>query len=501
MTILHRLWVDWNRDGTFTEETSRLVSANGQMRLAAPEESIMSPRGMMSQMTIELDNSGNRFSVLKTSGALYSEISGGNYYQAPMYFEVSIDSGSNYYRLLTGYVKGPVEGTVTYKDAATVRFDCRSREELIINKRVSTAQSVFVSLHDNGASEADVIAQWLQDAGLFPGDYTLDPGMFNIEWAWLDDESPIEDAWQIAAACGGRFYCDPDGEFRYENMAHWLGSPHATSQETLTKGDLQNLRLRYDDGELYKTVTVAVGSRKALENAVIWEANEVYAIPPSTTVQIIAQYQQPAYSITAISHTAQSAGGLNMIGNITVTPTYYAQRAVMLVANNHTVYTALMRNFQIHGRTVHGGPAEEILLNSSADFWTGESFTPDRPRQGRVRRLRGNPYIQAKPQGDALVRFLRDRHQLPRLFATVSGTSGRPQRRLGDRITINDTDAMSAAWEVFIIGINWRYSSAGFVNDLEIMAADVFDDTNPPYFRLGVNHLGSAAALRGKLFY
>lgn len=494
-TIAHRLFIDWNRDGTYTDESSRLVSASGQMRLAAPEESIMSPRGIMSQMDIELDNSGNRFSVLDTGAALYADISGGGYYQCPMYFEVSINSGTNYYRLLTGIIKGPVENTITYRDAATVSFDCRSREELIINKRVSTLQSVFVSMHDNGFTESEVIAQWLTDAGLSGSDYTLDPGLFNIEWAWLDDESPIEDAWQIAAACGGRFYCDPDGEFRYENMAHWLGSPHNTSQETLAKGGFGSLRLKYDDGELYKTVTVAVSSRKSLESGIIWEANEVYSIPPNTTRQVVAQYQQPAYSIATINHTAQSAGGVNLISNISISATYYAQRADMLVTNNNASYTALMRNFQIYGRTVHGGPAEEITLNSSASFWTG--------RTGRTRRLRGNPYIQIKPQADSLVRFLRDRHQLPRLFASVSGVLGNPQRRLGDRITINDPDAMSSAWQVFIIGIQWRYNPAagGFTQDLECMSADLFDDTNPPYVRLGTSELGASDPQRAKVFY
>jgi hypothetical protein len=496
MAIKQRLFIDWNRDGSYTDESSRLVSANGQMRLAAPEDSIMSPRGIMSQMTIELGNGDNRFSVLKTTGALYSDISGGGYYQCPMYFEVSIDSGANYYRMLTGYIKGPVENAITVDDPAIMRFDCRSREELVINKRVSTLQSVFVSLHDNGATESEVIAQWLQDAGLSSTDYTLDPGLFNVEWAWLDDESPIEDAWQIAAACGGRFYCDPDGEFRYENMAHWLGSPHSTSQETLAKNAYNSLRLRYEDGELYKTITVAVGGRRSLESGVIWEANEVYSIPPSTTRQVVAQYQQPAYSITAISHTAQSAGGINLIGDISISTTYYAQRADMLVTNNNATYTALMRNFQIYGRTVHGGPAEEITLNSGASFWTG--------RTGRTRRLRGNPYIQVKPQADSLVRFLRDRHQLPRLFATVSGTSGRPQRRLGDRITINDPDAMSSALQVFIIGIQWRYNpgaNIGFQQDLECMDASIFDDTNPPYYRIGTSQLGTVDASRGKVFY
>lgn len=495
MAIKQRLFIDWNRDGSYTDESSRLVSANGQMRLASPEDAIMSPRGIMSQMSITLDNSGNRFSVLDTGGALYADISGGNYYQCPMYFEVSIDSGANYYRLLTGVIKGPEEDTITYQEPATVSFDCRSREELIINKRVSTLSSVFTSMHDNGVTESEVIAQWLQDAGLASSDYTLDYGLFNIDWAWLDDESPIEDCWQLAAACGGRFYCDPDGEFRYENMAHWLNSPHNASQETIAKGGFGSLRLRFEDSELYYRITVSVGGRKILENAVIWEADQVYSIPPNTTRQIVAQLQQPAYSVTAISHAAQSAGGINLISNISINATYYAQRVDMLVTNNHASYTALMRNFQLYGRAVHGGPSEEIALNSGASFWTG--------RQGRTRRLRGNPYIQIKPQADSLVRFLRERHELPRLFANVNGVPGRPQRRLGDRITIDDPDAMSSTWQAFIIGINWRYNPAagGFVQDLECLDANIFNDTNPPYARLGSVELGTSDPQRGKVFF
>lgn len=495
--ISARLMIDWDRNGVFTDESAYLVSANGRMRIASPEDSITSPRGIISQMTMELENGSHRFSTINTTGALYSAIGNGGYYHAPMYLEVSLDSATNYDRLFTGVIKGPTQDAVGYNNPAIARFDCRGREDLILQKRISTTQEVFASIHDVGKTESEIIAQWLTDAGLTSGDYTLDPGLFIVPWAWLDDESPIEDVWALASSCGGYFYCNPDGEFLYENMQHWLKAPHTTSQETLSTGDFGSISIRYDDTELYQIIVLETSPRDVLGESVVWESQEVIEVPPNTTVNVVAHTQQPVYRYGSINYTPVTAAGNDMAADVSIATTEYAQRILLAVSNTNVLHRAYIQNLQVLGQPVHGGPTVEIGRVSTDGFWTG--------RQGRTRSIRNNAYIQTTAQGGALASFLKDRHQKPRLAYNIAGTSGNPERRLGDRITVDDQETLSDSnHEMIIIGLTWRYGSGGFLQDLEtIDAVELYTyiDTIPGYFVLGSSTLGAASGSPGRVFY
>ena len=80
----------------------------------------------------------------------------------------------------------------------------------------------------------------------------------------------------------------------------------------------------------------------------------------------------------------------------------------------------------------------------------------------------------------------------------MTGTQGLPARRLGSRITINDSETMSAARDAYIIGIQWAYAQTGYTQDLEAVdSAGVYKYTLAQYFVIGTDTLGSSK----KVFY
>lgn len=502
-TITWDLRIDWNFDGSYTDESARLIAANGRMALAAPESSISSPRGTVDQCTLTLNNYDGRYSPLNTSGALYSSLQLGKAYHAPMYLRVSIDGGSNYYRVFTGVIKIPKEGPPYPNVGATVDIDCRSRDEILLNKRISTTLAVFQAMHDGGYTESQIIEQFLDDAGLSSGDYTLDSGLFVVPWAWLDDESPIEDIWQLAAACGGRFYCDADGEFRYENMTHWLMSPHTTSQETLTKASYgQMVGPTYDDRELYNAVTVVASPREQLESGTLWAADATVVVPANSSKTIVAKLRQPAYAIEGAEYTAVSGGGRNMDADVSIVLTSYAQRVELAITNANSTYAVELVSLSVVGIPVSGAPTIEETRESILTFWT--SLPAARP--GRTKLMRGNAYLQTQTQAEVLAEFLRDRYQLPRLSWQLKNVPGDPERRLGDRVTVGNADAMSSNRDGFLTTIVWRLSNKGFVQDLDVIdAGSNAEGTGlfpyDSYFVIGTNTLGSGGGSTARLFY
>ena len=500
--IDHELMIDWNFDGSYTDESARLVAANGTVRLAAPESGITSPRGTVDQCTLTLNNHDGRYSPLNTSSPLYSAIQGGGAYHAPFYLRVRVDTAGSYARVFTGAIKIPRDLPPYPGAAGQVSVDCRSRDEILLNKRLSTPIATFRSYHDNSSTEADIIAGYLTAAGVAPAETVIDPGLFVIPWAWLDDESPVEDIWNLAAACGGRFYCDQDGVFRYENMTHWLFAPHDTSQETILENGYGQMEGPvYNDRELYGAVTVVASPRSFGAQGPLWSPEGTVVVGPGATTRLTAKMRQPAYQISGLSFTAVSAGGSNLSGSIATAMTQYAQRVEITLTNTHSTYAAELVDMAILGVPVDGGPVIEEARTSAASFWT--AYPSARP--GRTRLVRGNVYVQTQSQAAALAEFLRDRYEQPRLTWTLRNVPGNPVRRLGDRITVGNSQVMTANRQGFITSIAWRLSEMGFIQDLEVMdAADLYTYGNPGddgYFEIGVNTLGSGGGTNAHIFY
>lgn len=103
-----------------------------------------------------------------------------------------------------------------------------------------------------------------------------------------------------------------------------------------------------------------------------------------------------------------------------------------------------------------------------------------------------------------IAEFLMRQAEHPRLSYKMTGCAGKPIRRLGDRVTINDTTIMSASRDALITEIRFRLDKSGFSQDLELIdAANLYpyQSTTPSYFVLDTNKLGTTDALKARLFF
>lgn len=503
-TIAAKVSIDWDFDGTETVESGRLVSARGSHRLAPPGQSITGSSGQIAQMSIELDNSDNRYSPLISAGALYSNISGGKMYRMPIVFEVSIDGGSSYDIIFTGVLKLPRHRTLAPGQPKTLALDARGNEERLINLAHNTPQATFVTYHNDGYTEGQLIYNVLvTQVGLDTAEVVIDEGLFSIDWFWLDDASPVEECWRLASATGGRFYCQYDGKFVYENATAWLlNSRSTTSQATFTRSDFQSLTVYYDDNDLASKVTAKANLYEFGESGELWKASEPTTVPPGKSRTITAELSSPAYQIDSVTYTARTAGGTDLSGSVTLTRTDYAQRVELVFANAHATLAAVISGVTITGVGVEVAEKVSVDKTSASSFW--DVANPNR-KPDSLKTTFSNPWIQSRAQADALAQFVLDRQEEPTLFYLVEGVQGDPERRLGDRVTVNDSEQMDSARDAIVIGIDWSYSAQGGFKQT-LMAVDVaglypYIGASPGYFVLGTNKLGAADALRGRVFY
>lgn len=481
-TVQIRLTVDWDFNGSFTDESAYLISVEGNTSYAPLNKSLLDGKGVVDTMTVTLNNATGRFSSMKATAPLYSYLSGGKGYHVPVVCEVTINGGSNWYRLFTGVAKIPVERTATPASIRTVTLTCRSREEELLQRRASTSMSDMLTYYQSAYSESDLIQRWLEQAGYSGVDFSLDTGMYTIPWGWLDDESPLEDIWQLAAAAGGRFYCDYNGIFCYENASHYLDSAHTTSQATLTRDNFADVELEWQDDDLFSTVTCETAPRQLGATAVVWEPDEPIVVPAGGSFTVLARFRQPVAAITAFDWKAKTAGSQNITSSVALaTPTYYAQRVEFTWTNAHATQAAYLYGVKLSAVPLLGGPSQETTQEASSAFWT--------QRGKRVKSIRGNPYIQSRAQANSLADFLLDQCAAPRLAVTVRGVPGLPNLRLGHKVTVNDTLLMSTPVAIMLTRIAWRANGAGFTQDLA--GIDITNGlyTQASYFVLGADTL------------
>lgn len=492
-----RIETDTNFDETEVVETDRLLSARGSLRLAPPNQSITGTSGMIAQATFELDNSDDRFSSLITTGAIYSEISGGQMYRLPVAIDVRVDSGS-WERIFTGVAKIPKNRTLAPGQPKTIQFDCRGNEERILNIRTNTEQADFVTNHDSGLNEAEYMYDLLVNViGLTAPELDLDTGTTVIPWFWADESSPIEACWRLSAAAGGHFYCNRDGLFTFRNNQSWLTATRSTTvQRTFTRADFENLSVYYDDNDLSSKVNATASLYEIGESGALWSAREPLTVGAGETITITATFNNPAYTIESVDYVARSAGGTDLSASITLTQTQYAQRVTLEFENTHATLAAIISALSITGQAVE--LAERILVDKvSADtFWTGGN--PNRSPNTLPQRI-NNPYVQTRAQADSLAGFVLGRQERPQLMAVISGTQGDPELEIGDLIEISDAELMSSSREFIIIGIDFSYSAAGGFRQ-DILAVDKaglypYDE----YFILGTG--GSLLGGTDVLFY
>lgn len=483
-----QLLIDWDHNGTYTDETTYFVEARGTHRTAPPGQSITATSGQVSQCTVIVDNTSGRFSSLNSSSAIYSNIQSGKMYHVPVAVNLSTTfGGTSYVRVFTGVARIPTELTLTTRQPKTLAIDCRGIEETLLNKRLRTTVSTFSAAYDALQTESDHFDDALTAAGLtVTTDYVLDDGLHNIPFFWIDNESTIEILWQTAAVCGGRFYGRQDGILAYENATHWLMSPHNAVQDAYNRNGLSgaipfgSLELTWDETELAEEVTVGYTPRELAADATLWESETIVVAAGETDV-VWGAFENPVYSITSLTSTAGSPGGGDLSASVTITPTYYASSVKLSIANAASVDAYV--NIQIAGKPTSSGDSTQIVRTSADSYWTSIG--------GRTRSISGNKHLQSRTQAEMISNFLGERQENPPLVARMRGCPGNPNRTIGDKITIADTQlAIHSPVEFFVTAVTWRYSSRGYIQDIDaIRCSDLYPYLGS-YFVIGTDTLG-----------
>lgn len=492
----HAVEVSWDSSGLitggrgstgWTDESAWLVRHTGSLRINPPGDRLV-PAGDVGNATITLDNTTGRFSWKRSDGALYAYIGGATGLTGKpvrLYSGYVTVNGQEFVRVFTGMIESWVE-----EPDATVTLYCRDWGfKYLQNKQSSLVYA------DKLPDEWIAILAGL--GGIPVGLMSLDVGIYQIPWVWLDDESLVEDAWEAAGADGGLAWFNQNGVLVYKNPLAWIG---LSSVWTFDESSYEMPQPEIDISPVATKVQVEWSGRDAGAESEVYRMDRPKVILPGATETWTARFSNAAYIVRTPDYRdpyndwyAVSGGGLDISDQLTVDLLNIAgQQATVSVHNGSANQAARLVVFKLRGQPLTGGPSEQ-----SEAYASPAPFTFD-----RLRSERGNSYCQSAEQGASLAQLLALRGRRIRPIFTLSNVPGVPQIELGDPVTFRDRWSLGAGQSVLgvVTEITWESSDGGFTQSLKLMdVTDLAEYDN--YFVIGASKIGGTGAGYGRAYY
>lgn len=202
-TISAKLWVDWDGDGVFTDESAYVTEMQG-IEAANTQTRYLNA----AEVTIQLDNSAGRYSAENPSSPIYAYLT---------------RTGQKAYVEL-GY-NGIVARVGTYwiekLDTATAKREATMR----LLDRVGQLGDVRVSLSpDANKLTSAVFVAMCGAAGLSASEYAYDTGTRTVPYYVAAAEPVVGEFMQLAQAEGGRIFADANGVLQFWNAEHHIAA-------------------------------------------------------------------------------------------------------------------------------------------------------------------------------------------------------------------------------------------------------------------------------------
>lgn len=470
----------------WTNESSYLIRHTGGLRINPPGERLV-PAGDVGRASVDLDNSTGRFSWKRTDGALYAYIGGATGLAGKpvrLYSGYITANGPEYVRVFTGMVEDWIE-----KADGTVTLNCRDwGYKYLQDKRSSLVY-------------ADMLPdEWITILAGFGGIpislTSLDVGIYQIPWVWLDDEPLTEEIWEAAGADGGLAWFNQNGVLVYKNPLAWSGQ---SSVWTFGDGTYEEPEPEIDIAPVATKIQVEWSGREASAEAEVYRMDRAKVILPHTSESWTARFgnaaltvRLPDYRDPYNDYYAVSGGGLDISDQLIVDLFNTAgQQTTVNITNNSTTQAARLISFRLRGQPLVGGPTEQAEALASPAPFTFE----------RLRSERGNSYCQTAAQGAALAQLLALRGRRVRPIYTLKNVPGVPQLELGDTVTFADRWSLGAGGSVqaVVVEIAWE-AYGGFYQNLRLMdVTDLAEYTN--YFVIGTSKLGGLLSGYARAYY
>lgn len=472
--VAAKLEVQW--DGTnWTNESVYLLTAQGDSSIQQVWQ-LIGGTGVTPPAAAAFTMSGasGRYSPFNTGGDLYTHIKDTHGYGAAVRFSVGYDDAGfgvyTYERVFTGVIE-----TVQYTSTRDSRVTIRA-----VDASAALSQHRVSTLLTEGTTAGAYIGALATLAAVSSTD--LDPGLYTIPYAWLDDEAVWTEICLLAQADGGTARFDRNGTLVFTNAETW----DATNRHSFGVDRFKDLNFSSSWQNVYNRIAVVYADRVPVTSDTVFSLREGFIVLPKETYTFTATHK-PAYGALTYTTTITDALGNSMGDAVTITTTPYAGRTEVSIYNDHTTIAAIVSAFSLDGQTLSGDDDHDYSLDA-ADSVIGN------PATGAVKMFRcaGNPYVQTQAQAAFLAEMLRDRLKAARASYAVTAP-GIPTLEPGSLVSVTEATT-GVSRSCYVQGVTWSFGGGAFNGTYKLIDADgwaIYDN----YFALSSSTLGGTHVL------
>lgn len=289
----------------------------------------------------------------------------------------------------------------------------RDRLELLRKSTYSTSQV------QQNKTLYDLAVAVLQDAGLKPEEYWVDPELqqYPVPYAYFEPQSHREALRKIAEACLGQVYCDRNGIVRVEGPSYLASKTEA--ELTITPDDYFRKDNPVKWSEIANYIEVETQPLRPVDTPQeVYRSNEPVSIAAGQTITITAYYNEtPCIEATASLEDAPA-------GCVIQEATYYAWGAdVKIYSPNAGTFTLV----------INAKPLK--VLNKERAIAKDDASITD---NGLIRyTFPDNPLVQTLSMAQTIANKLLASFKDPRRDVEVEWR-GNPVLLLGDRVSVID---------------------------------------------------------------
>lgn len=319
----------------------------------------------------------------------------------------------------------------------------------------------------------------------------IDVGLHMIPVAWFDGNTALYEIKEACEAEGARFYCDEEGNIRFENRQYY--NNHSEWKKSRWQFDYDNMFdffYNTKESEIINKVVVKVNPRKVQTTQDIWQSIAVYKIEAGATKQVWAQFNDPCPTtvsgiIAPVATTDYTANvqedglGTDKTAQVSISITRFARSAILDITNGDAgaVYITSLK--------LRGTPAKEgdaVIVTSEDTNSIGRyGVKPSGGYSVEKKYLADETY--AKQIADQLIGWYKN----PLTKVKLKNRSI-IHLQLGDMITVYDK-ITNTSNIMRIIGIKNQFSSAGLNQEIDARQIAPFEQLS--YFTIGTSAIES----------
>lgn len=346
--------IDWDKDGTYTDETGRLLSLSSSRGRDQAVFTDSYDRARIGECSFILDNYDRRYDPHYTSSPLTGTILP----DRPVKIQLTYDS------LTRNVFNGRLSNIIPFGEDRTVQVICLDG--------LSSLRKQYCSLGSlqTDISVADAISTLLEDAGFpyitgeltFPFDFPGTMGSSSIEdngdvipYWWSDHRLTVLEAIdELSQAFMGDYYVDTAGNFVYEARSYDIVSSVTLDQSQLLR-DIEVSQPWEDIRNVIRVIGHPLLSSAA--DSELWKLGNIPLIAAGESLTIWAEYSYEgvycaATAITTLAattdytaNTLENGTGTDKTAQISIVKTDYAAISKLVITNNDAaaVYLTLMK--------------------------------------------------------------------------------------------------------------------------------------------------------------